>query len=105
MNHTPGPWACGFGDNGVTGDRAAAAHYLSGVRGVEQVLVRHGCEVVAIVAGYHRKECIDADANLIAAAPDLLAVAYMVLEKATIETPLSLINAASDAIAKARGQV
>ena len=44
-----------------------------------------------------------ANAQLIAAAPDLLDVAEMVLALATIDTPPELIKAATAAIAKARG--
>lgn len=47
---------------------------------------------------------IEANANLIAAAPDLLAVAEMVLDTATIETPGELLAAAKAAIAKAEGR-
>lgn len=43
----------------------------------------------------------DANARLIAAAPDLLAVAMSVLEHARIEMPQALIAAAEMAVAKA----
>lgn len=43
------------------------------------------------------------DARLIAAAPDLLEVAEMVLGMATVDMPQALIDAAGIAVAKARG--
>ncbi len=46
----------------------------------------------------------EANARLIAAAPDLLDVAEMVLALATIDTPVELIKAATAAIAKATGE-
>ena len=49
--------------------------------------------------------CVVANARLIAAAPDLLDVAEMVLALATIDTSPELIKAATAAIAKARGAV
>lgn len=47
--------------------------------------------------------CVVANAQLIAASPDLLDVAEMVLALATIDTSPELIKAATAAIAKARG--
>ncbi|MCO6427537.1 hypothetical protein [Nitrosomonas communis] len=45
----------------------------------------------------------EANAHLIAAAPDLLEVAEMVLATADINTPHDLIDAATKAVAKAKG--
>ena len=47
---------------------------------------------------------MDANARLIAASPDLLAVAQMVLETASDTTPPDLLAAATAAIAKAEGR-
>lgn len=45
-----------------------------------------------------------ANAHLIAAAPDLAAVADLVLQHASIEMPEELISAASAALRRARGE-
>lgn len=47
---------------------------------------------------------IEANADLIAAAPDLFAVAQMVIDMATIETPPELLSAANFALRKAEGR-
>ena len=53
--------------------------------------------------GDSRLDELNANARLMAAAPDLLDVAEMVLALATIDTSPELIKAATAAIAKARG--
>lgn len=55
------------------------------------------------IYAHHNAE-IEPNANLIASAPDLFAVAAMVLDTATIETPAELLAAAKTAIAKAEGR-
>lgn len=49
----------------------------------------------------HKGRFTEADSRLIAAAPDLLRVAEMVLSTATVETPKELIDAAEAAVNKA----
>ncbi len=86
--HTDGPWnVCRQNPSPTTGEWmvSGATHgYLAEVRDC-------GSGDVA------------ANARLIAAAPDLLDVAEMVLALATIDTSHELIKAATAAIAKARG--
>lgn len=62
---------------------------------------RPGLEIATIS---HWLEDAEAVCRLIAAAPDLLAVAHMVLDGAMVETPSALIEAATAAIAKAEGR-
>lgn len=85
--HTPGPWKVyrsadgrllGIGDaegGGITDSQGGL--WLSG-------------------------DEMEANANLIASAPDLLLVAELLLCAATIEIPAGLINLAESAVAKAK---
>ena len=85
--HTPGPWET----------LKFSQHELQ----TDFEMVKVGKRVHMI--GYSDED--KANAQLIAAAPDLLDVAEMVLALATIDTPIELIKAATAAIAKARGAV
>jgi ParB-like chromosome segregation protein Spo0J len=84
--HTPGKWEAFCVGSSSAGD--------------------DGVGVYEIVAGGHRRVAeylTAADAALCAAAPDLLAVAQMVLDGATDSTPAALIALAEQAVAKATG--
>lgn len=67
--HTPGPWILDY-DKGSTRD------ILS---------LEHGGICMVRVAGRHSKETFDANALLIAAAPDLLAALECVLKHASFD--------------------
>lgn len=84
-NRTPGPWET----------LTFSQHELQ----TDFAMVKVGKRVHMI--GYSDED--KANACLIAAAPDLLDVAEMVLALATIDTPIELIKAATAAIAKAKG--
>jgi hypothetical protein len=100
MSHTPGPWQVGYG-KGVTGPRAAPLVYLDET-GCFELPIRAGNLPVAWIlsTGSYGKE--DADARLIAAAPDLLAALHVALEAVTGDKYASRIIEA--AIAKATGE-
>lgn len=86
--HTPAPWKIIDG--------------MSSLR----VIGADGYAVAAVRAKYRTQEhwaTQRANAALIAAAPDLLEVARLVLDTATIETSVGLVEAARAAIAKATG--
>jgi hypothetical protein len=74
--HTPGPWAVGF-QGGISGPRASASIWLDGHHGWAPVSKKNetdfaGCaRLIAIVP--NGEGSTEADASLIAAAPDLLA--------------------------------
>lgn len=85
-NHTPGPWriyrrgepwkvALGVGDT-------------------------NGGAIADLWRGGQEKE---ANARLISTAPDGLALAQMIVDNATIETPVEWVNAANEIIRKAGG--
>ncbi len=82
--HTPGPWKF---DGHYFGDGLTAC----------------GGRNVAEIMEADTPEETEANARLIATAPDGLALAEMVLAGATIETPADLIVAAEKLIAKAVG--
>ena len=86
--HTPGPWAAEPTNphDGWDGWEVCGA---DGFR----VCDAHGCQSNVVRA---------ANARLIAAAPELLEVAEMVLGMATVDMPQELIDAAGIAVAKAR---
>lgn len=86
---TPGPWAR------IIADGYTVRH--------PQIYSDTGPIANATFLGNGRVDELNANARLIAAAPDLLDVAEMVLALATIDTPPELIKAATAAIAKARG--
>jgi len=79
MSHTPGPWKSGYG-RGVTGPRCAPSAYWDGYPHIVAWPVRAGQDVVAwvIVSGDPNStptetlESLLPDAQLIAAAPELL---------------------------------
>lgn len=85
MTHTPGPWR--VSENCQTDVFAGNRFVASAYNGYRAHVAK-----------------TDADnARLIAAAPELLAVAEMVLAHASVETPPELVRAATAALAKARG--
>jgi hypothetical protein len=90
--HRPGPWVAEFAvpPGGTWPAEIATLGY--------GVWVREECGIPDDVPS--EEEC-QANARLIAAAPDLLAVAEEVLSGATIETPRALLRLATAAIAKA----
>lgn len=88
--HTPGPW-------GYLRSSAAGRYIVSAENMPLDICVLSNRD--------KSQDEINANAELIAAAPDLLDVAEMVLALATIDTPPELIKAATAAIAKARGAV
>ncbi len=88
---TPGPWAR------IIADGYTVRH--------PQIYSDTGPIANATFLGNGRVDELNANAQLITAAPDLLDVAEMVLALATIDTPVELIKAATAAIAKARGAV
>ena len=68
--HTPGPWENGYG-YGVTGPTTPRVGGPCCDHDIPYVVVRVGTEVLAIVPGV-AKEIAEANARLIAAAPELL---------------------------------
>lgn len=87
MSHTPGPWG-------------VESFALS------EEIIAMGRKLVAIVQSRHCEspEEMRANAHIIAAAPDLLAVSEEVLATATVETPPRLVAMAEAALAKARAE-
>lgn len=98
MKHTPGPWKlCARGDySDFDGDSAVITGAGDSVR-------------IAVV--HHAGTAEDqANANLIAAAPELLAslkavMSFWIGVEAGDEMPAEIFDAATDAIAKAEGRV
>lgn len=90
MTHTPGPWALAW---------EKGKHGVIGTDGKSEV------KLLCIVYndGGSREPERKANAQLMSAAPELLEVALLVLDEATDCFPQPLIDAASKAIAKARG--
>jgi hypothetical protein len=118
MKHTPGSWQVGYG-TGLTGPRTSPIVYLD-KHGISEIPIRVGDHAVAWVLS--SKDLFDgrelADAQLIAAAPDLLEAlqkALMALDAIGDEMTVGerytnagqyLLDAlipARDAIAKASG--
>ena len=87
--HTNGPWSR------IIADGYIVKH--------PQIYSDTGPVANATWLGDSRLDELNANARLMAAAPDLLDVAEMVLALATIDTSPELIKAATAAIAKARG--
>lgn len=85
-DYTKGPWGIMKGDHGPM--------IFSGECG----------RGVAMLARQVTTAEREANARLIAATPDLLDVAEMVLALAAVDTPVELIKAATAAIAKATGE-
>lgn len=103
--HTPGPWRVGreIGESQLM-PRIEILRDITFVVGVRPVTyyIAEVCYPTTtgntVGAGERR-----ANARLIAAAPDLLGVAQMVLDEATDSTPPALIAAAEAAIARVTG--
>jgi hypothetical protein len=91
-NHTPGPWA--------VGDRW-------GEQNGDAVFVSSGGFPVCAITGYHGRETSEANARLIAAAPDLLVALKAALVFSTDDDGAvwadSAIAKAEAAIARAEG--
>ena len=92
MTHTPGEWV------------------QSPIK-LNQICAVNGDEIELIAecpfnwpADKERWEIVAANARLITTAPDGLALAHMVIDTATVETPPALIEAANALINKAKGQ-
>ena len=93
--HTPGPW--------VKAPTGPVMHgYSQPIAIAQQGAANMVAGVFDDVSG--GRDVADANASLIAAAPDLLAVADMVLATATCHTDQALVAAATEAIKKARGE-
>ena len=105
--HTPGPWCAGWGNSGLTGPTTPSAHGPT-TAGTEWTfsVVSCGTETIAIVPDQEgvalrpRRGTGDANARLIAAAPDMLSL----LERwAAVAGPSVLAEETRAAIAKAKG--
>lgn len=95
--HTPGPWRI----EGKSVMRGVTGHIISAGFNAH----RDGpADYVGLFGPFMTSEVKTADLHLALAAPDLLEVAQMVLDTATVETPRELLQAATDAIAKATGK-
>lgn len=97
MSHTPGPWATAIVDHGE----------LKQVETIHAPAVQYGRTMFKIVQpggiwGRSLAEC-DANARLIAAAPDLLAELEIIHANAA-ESPEWIRRHAAAAIAKAKGE-
>lgn len=113
--HTPGPWVVGYG-NGLTGNRASPSCFWD-VQEIKAIPI--SCGDVAVcwlpISG-QINEVMEADARLIAAAPELLEALEAMLEvhgvtqayaEKHIEIPQSWVEVsdlARAAIAKAKGE-
>ena len=99
MTHTPGPWVAGKISRQIVPINAPGGDPTLGCSKWDGLAHVFGCDDYpddgAVVAR--------ANARLIAAAPELLGVADLVLAHASVETPPELVRAATAALAKARG--
>lgn len=91
MSRTPGPWKWDYLDLWHVGDGYAPLggnnpHLYTGIKLDERL---------------YKSEVLQANARLIASAPDLADVAHMVLTTATVYTPPELVQAATEALRKA----
>jgi hypothetical protein len=93
--HTPGPW---FVVNIGADDEPMMSVKAARIAGQEP---RH--EVAICATGDSPQEMEDANARLIAAAPELLEALEMLMDEATTDQNLAAIKALA-AIAKARGE-
>jgi hypothetical protein len=109
LKHSPGEWVVGYG-TGITGPRSAATVWLDGGEVEHKIVVSapfmYNCnKAICFITGSDGHE--DADARLIAAAPDLLAALQEVRRKLRVpptqegEATYQMIVAA---IAKAEGR-
>ena len=91
MEHTPGPWSLNPGDHCLIGGRRGMSH-----SNIAKTIVipGHGIERYAIA---------EANASLIAAAPDMLAALEAMLDRFGVMSD-GCIKMAADAIAKAKGE-
>lgn len=104
--HTPGPWSHGWNTtNGLTGPRCAPTVVLGHQEVPVQEPIHAGGRPVAWVLSSRRDDRAEADARLIAAAPDLLKALEELLEVTDFhELYGSRTEAARAAIAKATGE-
>lgn len=94
MSKVSGPWIVGKNNTGPVAGTipVTTPDYFDSYR--------NGMLIASV---YGTESFSEANAHLIAAAPDLLEVAEMVLATADINTPHDLIDAATKAVAKAKG--
>ncbi len=92
MSKVSGPWIVGKNNTGPVAGTipVTTPDYFDSYR--------NGMLIASV---YGTASFSEANAHLIAAAPDLLEVAEMVLSTATVETPKELIDAAEAAVNKA----
>lgn len=95
VKHTPGPWGVGAEGAGYPVNAAQPKWHGGGKAICACRPANRTSEAYAEAR---------ANARLIAAAPDLLAVAQMVLDTASDTTPPELLAAATAAVAKAEGR-
>ena len=98
--HTPGPWSYRKVPRKQEWEINTKRCPNSGHESWTGMSVVFGCDDYPKMG----KIVGEANARLIAAAPELLDVAEMVLALATIDTPVELIKAATAAISKATGE-
>lgn len=98
--HTPGPWSYAADDK-LNADRAFGVVRTLGAQFDAEAGTEGATEVIAEVCGDDGSGTAEADARLIAAAPDLLAFAQYVAEHGECEL---LCRMARAAIAKATGE-
>lgn len=91
--HTPGPWVV---NRTITAGNQSSQFQIIGTRDGSLSLVCYGVDT-----GYNE---IDANANLISAAPDLLEVAKLAIDLDSSEDMDALFHMANKAIAKAQGE-
>lgn len=91
--HTPGPWKCVSGNSGRNFHRIAIRQEVPSKKGDQSTIA---------------SVTIDADATLIAAAPDLLAVCQELEESASYwseyDVPVGIFHRLKKAITKATGK-
>jgi len=100
VKHTPGPWKIRRIDGGYQINMATA------IRNPGNYQTHHRVEMDFGLYREDGKQFREAEANarLIAASPDLLKVALMVLDAVDSGDEMAVVDAAREAIAKATGQ-
>lgn len=101
--HTPGPWLLT-----TSGSEVEGVNVTFHIRSDERVSIASGQSQEHLPdSGIHEEECI-ANANLIAAAPDLLAALEEAIDMIDIDSNISISSPMAirwkEAVAKARGE-